>query len=113
GIVSEHGRTFERYLLMLFALKGLQNGYEYSMASELENAGKFDDVVFHQIRGDGINRQTCTRLLQAKHFTDQSKGITVMDLTVSKSSTLRLAVYFESYVKIRGNFILEPEQLQL
>src|SRR5699024_376065 len=102
-----HSYTFERYLLMLFGLKGLQKGYKYSMATELRDAGKFDNVVFHYIREGG---QLCTRLLQARHFTDQSKEITVEDLLEkSANSRFGLKTYFKSYLKIQAKFTKELE----
>src|SRR5699024_3437222 len=92
-----HGHTFERYLLMLFGLRALQRRNEYSMATKLKDAGKFDDVVFHYIKEDGL----CTRMLQAKHR-GQNREITVEDLLDrSASSRFGLKAYFESYLKIR------------
>src|SRR5947208_1199552 len=97
---AAHGHNFERYLLMLFGFRGLQRGYEYSMATELKDAGKFDDVVFHLIRDDG---QLCTRLLQAKHLTSQNREITVEDM-LDKNSRFNLTKYFESYMQTQDNF---------
>src|SRR5690625_5096546 len=86
---SAHGHVFERHLLMLFGLRGLQKGYEYSLATELEDADIFDDVVFHYI----IEGCLYTRLLQAKHFDEQKTEITVEDLLGGKRFDLKK--YFE------------------
>src|SRR5690606_7254543 len=100
------GYTFERYLLMLFGLKGLQKGYEYSLATESEDAGKFDDVVFYYIREDS----PCTRLVRAKHFTGRKSEITAEDLLDKKpNSKFGLKMYFESYLNLRGKFSRELE----
>src|SRR5690606_11831728 len=71
---------------------------EYSLASELEDAGKFDDVVFHYKIGGCLY----TKLQQAKHLADHSKEITVEELLGGKKFNLK--TYFESYLKIRDNF---------
>src|SRR5690606_6923143 len=51
-----------------------------------------------------------TRLLQAKHYHYQNREITLEDLLDKKSvSRFGLKKYFESYMKIRNNFVKELE----
>src|SRR5690606_20895520 len=101
-----HRYTFRQYLLMVVGLRGVQKGYEYSIATKLKDAGRFDDVEFHYTKEGRLR----TRLLQAKHFIGLNRKITVEEL-LDKKGRFNLTKYFESYMQIRNSFSGELELL--
>ncbi len=98
--LSLHGTVYQLKLLMLFLKRGLDNGYSFLLATEMDAAEKFDDVVFEYIDGQGQNKH---RFLQAKHKQDESKKIGVNDLLTEKDGEFSLQKYFISYRRIKQN----------
>jgi hypothetical protein len=96
-----HGNIYQLKLLMLFLKRGLDKGYSFRLATEMDDAEKFDDLVFEyeNERKDG----TIWRFLQAKHKQDESKKISVNDLLTEKDGEFSLQKYFISYRKIKKN----------
>ncbi|MGX9892553.1 ankyrin repeat domain-containing protein, partial [Wolbachia endosymbiont of Protocalliphora sialia] len=94
-----HGNIYQLKLLMLFLKRGLDQGYSFCLATEWDDAEKFDDLVF--IYGD--SREKNYRFLQAKHKLDEKNNkITVGDLfTKSKDGEFNLEKYFVSYLRIK------------
>ncbi|WP_410542965.1 FxSxx-COOH system tetratricopeptide repeat protein [Wolbachia endosymbiont of Tetranychus urticae] len=88
-----HGNIYQLKLLMLFLYRGVSNQYSFLLATEVKEAGKFDDLVFQYIEDGKIKY----RLLQAKHKLDESKKITLDDLLGKNDNNYNLAKYFFSY----------------
>ncbi|WP_341816186.1 ankyrin repeat domain-containing protein [Wolbachia endosymbiont (group B) of Elophila nymphaeata] len=96
-----HGVVYQLKLLMLFLKRGLNKSYNFRLATEMDAAEKFDDLVFQyeNERKDG----KVYRFLQAKHKQDESKKIAVNDLLTEKDEDFSLQKYFLSYRKIKQN----------
>jgi hypothetical protein len=97
---SLHGTIYQLKLLMLFLKRGLDMGYSFLLATEMNDAEKFDDVVFEYIDGKAQRKH---RFLQAKHKQDESEKIRVNDLLTEKDNEFSLQKYFISYRNIRQN----------
>jgi tetratricopeptide (TPR) repeat protein len=97
---SLHGTVYQLKLLMLFLKRGLDIGHSFLLATEMNDAEKFDDVVFEYIDGQGQRKY---RFLQAKHKQDESEKIRVNDLLTEKDNEFSLQKYFISYRKIKQN----------
>lgn len=98
---SLHGVYYQLRLLMLFFKRGLDKGYDFSLATEWDAAEKFDDLVFRYKDSQG---DTQYRFLQAKHKLDEDEKITVGKLlTEDKNGEFNLEKYFVSYLKIKKN----------
>ena len=105
---SLHGNVYQLKLLMLFVRRGLQN-YSFTLATEMDQAEKFDDVVFKYKK---TKQEPWTyRYLQAKHKLEDSLTITVNDLLIKEESGSKgdkkpfsLPKYFLSYCKIKQRF---------
>lgn len=66
GIKSTlHGTIYQLKILMLFLKKGVDKGYQFSLATEMDKAEKFDDLVF-EYRKTERDRKSYI-FLQAKH----------------------------------------------
>ncbi|KAL1492197.1 hypothetical protein ABEB36_012680 [Hypothenemus hampei] len=101
GLVhSLHGNIYQLKLQMLFLKRALDKRYEFNLGTEVEDAEKFDDIVFkYKTRGEiGKNE---IRFVQAKHKQDESKRITAQDLLTDKDDDFSLQKYFISYSKIK------------
>ncbi|WP_438456569.1 tetratricopeptide repeat protein [Wolbachia endosymbiont of Kerria lacca] len=96
---SFHGTVYQLKLLMLFLKRGLDQGYSFNLATEMDAAEKFDDVVFQYTEGG----EEVYRFLQAKHKQDDNKKITVNDLLTEQDDEFSLQKYFISYRKIKQN----------
>ncbi|WP_341819679.1 ankyrin repeat domain-containing protein [Wolbachia endosymbiont (group A) of Brachyopa scutellaris] len=97
-----HGNIYQLKLLMLFLKRGLEKGYSFHLATEWDDAEKFDDLVFIH---DDQNRGKSYHFLQAKHKQNEdNKKIGIGDLlTEDKNGEFGLAKYFVSYLKIKNN----------
>ncbi|XP_066905779.1 uncharacterized protein, partial [Halyomorpha halys] len=90
-----HGYMFQLKLLLFFMCRGLTSGYSFNLGTEIEEAGKFDDLVF-EFTQDG---KKCFRLLQAKHKFDNTRSfITTKSLLNAIKSEFYLPKYFFSYL---------------
>ncbi|XP_072380051.1 uncharacterized protein [Diabrotica undecimpunctata] len=101
---SLHGTVYQLLLLMLFVYRALKNNYVYfDIATELDIAEKFDDVVIKYRKT--IQDILCRwRFLQAKHKQDIEKHkITVNKLTKDDKGEYNVPKYFLSFCKIKSN----------
>ncbi|WP_353271775.1 tetratricopeptide repeat protein [Wolbachia endosymbiont (group A) of Nomada goodeniana] len=96
-----HGNIYQLKVLMLFLHRGVLYQYSFRLGTEIEEARKFDDLVFECTQGS----KKVYRFLQAKHTQDEdNKKIGVGNLlTKDKSGEFGLAKYFVSYLKIKNN----------
>ncbi|WP_265017698.1 tetratricopeptide repeat protein [Wolbachia endosymbiont (group A) of Andrena dorsata] len=96
-----HGNIYQLKVLMLFLHRGVLYQHSFRLGTEIEEARKFDDLVFEYIQGS----KKAYRFLQAKHTQDEdNKKIGVGNLlTKDKSGEFGLAKYFISYLKIKNN----------
>ncbi len=99
-----HGDIYQLKLLMLFLRRGLDNQYSaYELATEVESAGKFDDVVFkYSITGESKELEEFKyRYLQAKHSLQDGKVITEDNLLAEEDTDFSLQKYFISYLRVK------------
>ena len=96
-----HGNIYQLKVLMLFLHRGVLYQHSFRLGTEIEEARKFDDLVFECTQGS----KKVYRFLQAKHTQDEdNKKIGVGNLlTKDKSGEFGLAKYFVSYLKIKNN----------
>ncbi|WP_410542233.1 FxSxx-COOH system tetratricopeptide repeat protein [Wolbachia endosymbiont of Tetranychus urticae] len=88
-----HGNIYQLKLLMLFLYRGTSNQYSFQLGTEIEEAKKFDDLVFQYTEGG----ETKYRLLQAKHRLDDSDKIKSSNLLTEDDNDYSLVKYFYSY----------------
>jgi len=109
---SLHGMAYQWKLLMLFAYNSHQLGYDFRLATEINAAEKFDDVVLQYVKAGSDVKHF--RFLQAKHFQTESdnKKITATDLLQKKDGKFSLQKYFLSFQKIKRNILFQSGELQ-
>lgn len=108
-----HGNTYQLKLLMLFLHRGLKNGYEFELATEMDKADKFDDLVlWYQKPGE----QAKYRFLQAKHKFNEMKVISYRNLlpetVYQKKGDFSLLKYFISFLKIKNDTAFKNGKLE-
>ena len=96
-----HGNIYQLKVSMLFLHRAVLYQHSFRLGTEIEEVGKFDDLVFEYAQGS----KKAYRFLQAKHKQDEdNKKIGVGELlTKDKNGEFRLAKYFISYLKIKNN----------
>jgi len=96
-----HGNIYQLKVLMLFLHRGVLYQHSFRLGTEIEEARKFDDLVFEYTQGS----KKVYRFLQVKHTQDEdNKKIGAGNLlTKDKSGEFGLAKYFVSYLKIKSN----------
>ncbi|XP_046400834.1 uncharacterized protein LOC124167085 [Ischnura elegans] len=101
---SHHGYTFQFHLLMLYATRALNLGIkDFKLATEMVDAGKFDDVVFYFPKEDGRSGRYF-QFVQAKHALNcSSKNIRPSHLLDRSGGPFSLVKYFDSYRSIKQN----------
>ncbi|MDG7056877.1 MAG: hypothetical protein LKM43_01875 [Wolbachia endosymbiont of Penenirmus auritus] len=87
-----HGNIYQLKVLMLFLHRGVLYQHSFRLGTEIEEARKFDDLVFEYTQGS----KKVYRFLQVKHTQDEdNKRIGVGNLlTKDKSGEFGLAKYF-------------------
>ncbi|WP_353273619.1 tetratricopeptide repeat protein [Wolbachia endosymbiont (group A) of Agelastica alni] len=106
GAGGIEGQLCEINLSILLLLKGVTDERigGFHLASNMEKADKFDDIVFKYEYREGIIEKSKIIFLQAKHKTDQ-KGVNINSLlSDSESGDFSLKKYFISYHKIKQQF---------
>jgi hypothetical protein len=97
-----HGNIYQLKLLMLFLQRGYKQRYEFRLATEMEEAQKFDDLVFQYKKpGDIEYTYLC---IQVKHKRDEDKGdkvISAAHLLTKTEGDFSLQKYFISYQRIK------------
>lgn len=105
--LTEHGNIFQLKLLMLVLLRASeQNGVcgDFRLATELDEAEKFDDVVFQY---QDWNGKWKFRLIQAKHregldSEEKLEKVNEKDfLSEKKDDPFALFKYFRSFLRIK------------
>ncbi|XP_055306858.1 uncharacterized protein LOC129571120 [Sitodiplosis mosellana] len=98
-----HGFSFQVGLIQLYALRAKKMGYEFRLASEMDAADKFDDVVFDHIVGN--NDEHYWSFVQTKHKLDDNATIKGSELEeIIDKPPFGIAKYFLSFVLINRNF---------
>ena len=91
---NDHGNWFQWKLLFLFFIRAINKGYQFHVATELEEfGGKFDDLVFLK---DCDQPVKSFLYLQAKHKQDEKKKIKATDLITKNDDNFSLTKYFHS-----------------
>jgi hypothetical protein len=107
-----HGVIYQLKLLMLFAQRESKNNFDFELATEVEEAEKFDDVVFHiknmnkKTEGSENKSHHIYLMLQAKHKQDEKIKIKMADLfpesyDKKKEGDFSLYKYLNSFHKIK------------
>ena len=109
---SLHGMAYQWKLLMLFAYNSHQLGYDFRLATEINAAEMFDDVVLQYVKAGSDVKHF--RFLQAKLLQTESdrKKITAKDLLQKKGGNFSLQKYFLSFQKIKRNILFQSGDLQ-
>ncbi|XP_077295469.1 uncharacterized protein LOC143917762 [Arctopsyche grandis] len=95
----QEGRNYECYIAMLFIMRAVFNKFRFKIGVEIEEARKFDDLVF--LREEG-KKQT-SRCLQAKHNSTGNKKIDSMSLLTGDDSDFSIVKYFFAYKDMVGD----------
>ncbi|XP_077289868.1 uncharacterized protein LOC143913757 [Arctopsyche grandis] len=93
------GREYEGYIAMFFILRAVLNKYRFKVGVEIEQARKFDDLVF--LREDG--NELKSRCMQVKHTISEKKKIDSMSLLTVEDSDYSIVKYFFSYRDMLGD----------
>lgn len=110
---SLHGAIYQLKLHMLMLNRALRKGYNFRLATEMDDAEKFDDLVFIY-ENDDHNNLIKYRFLQAKHKQDETTKITSNDLlTENNDGEFGLPKYFTSFRKILRNNEIKGEIVNL
>lgn len=94
-----HGTIYQLKMLMRFVERGTSLNYKFRLATEMNAAEKFDDLMFNYI---GENGESRFRFMQIKHRQERSKPLTESDLLNTKDGDYSLKKYFESYRRMLG-----------
>lgn len=105
---SLHGTIFQLRLIMLFVLRAMDKRYEFCLATEIDAAEKFDDIVLKYITSD----RKALRFVQAKHKKDVDKNKITFSALTSNNNDFSLQKYFISYCKIKHNILFKDADLQ-
>jgi len=108
---TQHGVAYQLKLHMLFAKRGKDLGYKFRLATEMDLAEKFDDLVFIYEKPGSAETY---RFLQAKHIQDETaRKISYDDLmTTDCHKPFSLVKYFRSYTKILNHAEFKSGKLQ-
>lgn len=111
GTSGIRGQLYEIELLMLLLLEGMKKKEDkelenFRLATNMEEAGDFDDVVFKYKYNEGGEEKSKIIFLQAKHRQNPEKEKITVDKLLSKSDKgdFLLKKYFTSYRKIKQQF---------
>lgn len=105
-----HGHIYQVELLMLYAYRGWKNGKTFCLATEMADAGKFDDIVIWYT-DKNKDKEECIYLecLQVKHSWITAHKIGKGDLLDDNDGDYSLAKYFNSYRRIKENLVVTNE----
>ncbi|KAJ4432070.1 hypothetical protein ANN_20684 [Periplaneta americana] len=103
GVANMTGELYEVKMVALLFVRALNQSLDFHIASSMNAAGAFDDVVLR------VGKKTV--LIQLKHRENTCKQIEQKDL-VKKKGNFSLLKYYESYCKVRNNWT-EDKDLQL
>jgi len=98
---SIHGVLYQLNLLILFSKRAHDKGFSFRLATEMNSAVKFDDLVLEYVndKEDG----TFWRLLQAKHKQNESQKISLNCLLTETKGEFSLLKYFIAFREIKRN----------
>lgn len=97
---SLHGDIYQLKWVMLLLKRAVDVGYSFRLATEMESATGFDDIVFQ----DRKNEKIVHRFIQNKHKQNECEKIGVGKLlSKNKSGEFSVPKYFVSYLKIKIN----------
>ncbi|WP_395460234.1 ankyrin repeat domain-containing protein [Wolbachia endosymbiont (group B) of Myelois circumvoluta] len=97
---SLHGDIYQLKWVMLLLKRAVDVGYFFRLATEMESATGFDDIVFQ----DRKNEKIVHRFIQNKHKQNECEKIGVGKLlSKNKSGEFSVPKYFVSYLKIKIN----------
>ncbi|KAJ6648821.1 Ankyrin-3 [Pseudolycoriella hygida] len=103
-----HGIVYQLKLLMLVLKRAFDKKQNFKLATELDDAEKFDDVVIQWEDGQQSPTMAKTvyyQFLQAKHKSDENELISVQNLFSEKDDeAFSLQKYFKSYQKLKTRF---------
>lgn len=109
--LSLHGTIYQSKLLALFVKRALDNNYEFLLATEMDEAEKFDDVVL-KYKTSTTSDQWTYRFMQAKHKYDPGKNkISITELkSTSNDKDFSLQKYFISFCRIKSKQLFKDAE---
>ena len=103
-----HGTIYQLILLMLVFKRGIDKKLIFRLATEMDAAEKFDDVVIGWQQLDGTQRYD---YIQAKHKQNDQSTIGPGDFLNESDGDFSLLKYFTSYRKIKTNKEFENREM--
>jgi len=99
GTSGQHGEQYEVKTAAFLFARALNRTEEFHLASNVDGAGAFDDLVFRYRLREPDVRKTC--FIQLKH---KVKGGTIKRSSLTQmSGNFSLLKYFESFCEIKNN----------
>lgn len=114
-----HGAIYQSKLLALYVKRGLDVGFEFLLATEMDEAEKFDDIVLKFKASNETDEETTAteadenpwtyRFMQAKHKDNpENKKMSIPELkSRSNDKDFSLQKYFISFCKIKNKPLFE------
>ncbi|XP_049291743.1 uncharacterized protein LOC125768328 isoform X2 [Anopheles funestus] len=90
-----HGELYNTYLAISIVLRQFKKKNQFIVATEVSEAGKFDDILYHHQSPNG----TGTLCIQAKHKKTDGMFIKVKDLCAA-NGMYSVPTYFSSFLEI-------------
>ncbi|XP_066246555.1 uncharacterized protein [Euwallacea similis] len=101
--LNQHGSIYQILLLVLFLQRAVKTYYEATLATEFDDAEKFDDVVL-KYKKSPADKGYYWRFLQAKHLlsveTDKIKSSELFSVSKKQHLKFCLHKYFKSFLAV-------------
>ncbi|XP_066149865.1 uncharacterized protein [Euwallacea fornicatus] len=113
--LNQHGSIYQILLLVLFLQRAVKTYHEASLATEFDDAEKFDDVVL-KYKKSPADKGYCWRFLQAKHLlnveTDKIKSKELFSLNKKQNLKFCLHKYFKSFCVVSNNTLFKDDTFE-
>lgn len=121
-----HGNIYQLKMLMLYVARACKNRYPFCLATEMDAADKFDDIVFEykklEINSKSNGSNACInpenssksflRCVQVKHKIDHDNKMITSNALNSSKNDFYLQKYFISCCKITQNVQFKNAELE-
>ncbi|KAL1505806.1 hypothetical protein ABEB36_005283 [Hypothenemus hampei] len=98
---SLHGTVYQLQLLMFYLHRAVSKFQDFDMATEMDQADKFDDVVLRYKKVDSSSWHWT--FLQAKHKIDTARDMVTVTALTHPDGEFSLSKYFVSFFRIKTN----------
>lgn len=101
------GNMYQSKLLMLYLYRALSSNYEFELGTEVEEAHKYDDLVFRYKKCSEGNERDHFSILQSKHRVNKNVKITHQDILTDDNVDFGLVKYYNAYKKAKNEKLFE------